>query len=273
MNINNDLATLFKGDTMGTKQDVITEIFKICKKKNDFVFDNILVKKFSKKHGFGNPFDVTKLDNTSKFPETLLKNDYFIVHLGGGKHKFVKGIKHGFHVFEKIDKKNTLDWKYRKSILNEFDTSESNILSVAANQKIIQDFLYEDITASPKVYNARRTKMGMSYCIGKEKILFRNLQMEIDLTMELNGVVTLFEGKNDFPKDFAVYQLFNPLKYYSVLKKENKLGIDMITGCYILRKREEENTILRLYNYTFDDENNINSIKLLKSAQYNLIKR
>ncbi|MCW3134124.1 MAG: hypothetical protein N2V78_07355 [Methanophagales archaeon] len=43
--------------------------------------------------------------------------------------------------------------------LNEFDTSESNILSVASNQRIIHDFLYEDIVASPKVYSARRTKM------------------------------------------------------------------------------------------------------------------
>ena len=243
------------------------------REKNDFVFDNTLVKKFSKKHGFENPFDATKLDNTSKFPDILLKNGYFIVHLGGGKHKFVKGIKNGFHIFEKIDKKNILDWKYRKSILNEFDTSESNILSVAANQKIIQDFLYEDITVSPKVYNARRTKMGMSYNVGKDKILFKNLQMEIDLTMELNGIVTVFEGKNDFPKDFAIYQLFNPFKYYSVLKKENKLDIDMITGCYILRKRDGKNTALRLYNYTFYDDNNIASIKLLKSAQYNLVKR
>ncbi|HJH27063.1 MAG TPA: hypothetical protein C5S37_09925 [Methanophagales archaeon] len=144
---------------MGTKQEVIAELFKRCQKKKDFVFDNVLVKQVCKEYGFGNPFDATKLDDTSKFPQILLDEDYFILHLGRGRHKFVKGINNGFHSFEDINEDNIFDWKYRKSILNEFDTSESNILSVAGNQRIIHDFLYEAIVASPKVYNARRTKM------------------------------------------------------------------------------------------------------------------
>lgn len=62
------------------KQKVITEIFKICNEKSNFVFHNDLVKKVSKKYKFGNPFDITKLDNLDKFPEILIKNDYFIIH-------------------------------------------------------------------------------------------------------------------------------------------------------------------------------------------------
>lgn len=258
---------------MGTKQDVIAEIFKRCRQKNEFVFDNSLVKQVCREYDFGNPFDATKLDDTSKFPQVLLDEDYFILHLGGGKHKFVKGIKIGFHHFEDIPENKIFDWKYRNSLLNEYDTSESNILSVASNQRIIHDFIYEDIVASPKVYNARRTKINLSYCVGDEEIIAQNLQMEIDLTMELHGTVAVFEGKNGFPENFAVYQLFHPFKYYSILKKENRLDIKQITCCYVLRNKENERSILRLYNYTFEDENNIASIKLLKSAQYNLIKR
>ncbi|MEA3475024.1 MAG: hypothetical protein U9R23_01045 [Candidatus Cloacimonadota bacterium] len=258
---------------MGRKQDVIIEIFKICKLKSNFVFDNGLVKQVCKKYGFGNPFDVTKLDDTSKFPRILLDEDYFILHLGKGRHKFIKGIKNGFHLFEAISKDNIFDWKYRKSLLNEFDKSESNILSVASNQRIIHDFLYEDIVANPKVYNARRTKIGLSYCVGNEEIMAQSLQMEIDLTMELGGVITIFEGKNGFPDNFAVYQLFHPFKYYSILKKEKKLDIKQITCCYVLRKKEKGSSIFRLYNYSFADENNIGSIKFLRNAQYNLIKR
>lgn len=258
---------------MGNKQKVVTELFKRCYKKKNFVFDNMLVKQICKKYGFGNPFDVTKLDDTSKFPTILLDEDYFILHLGRGKHKFIKGIHKGFHSFEDINEDNIFDWKYQKSILNEFDTSESNILSVASNQRIIHDFLYEDIVANPKVYNARRTKINLLYCVGEEKILAKNLQMEIDLTMELQGVITIFEGKNGFPKNFTVYQLFHPFKYYSILKAEKKLNVKQITCCYILRKREKGNSVLRLYNYTFADENDMTSIKLLKNAQYILTKR
>ena len=56
---------------MGTKQDVITEIFKLCRDREDFVFDNTLVKQVCKKYSFGNPFDVTKLDDTSRFPREV----------------------------------------------------------------------------------------------------------------------------------------------------------------------------------------------------------
>lgn len=97
--------------------------------------------------------------------------------------------------------------------------------------------------------------------------------MEIDLTMEYLGNVTIFEGKNGFPPDFAVYQLFLPYKYYMSLKKENNLPIKSISACYILRKKENNVSTLRLYKYTFSDENDLGSIKLLKSAQYRLTKR
>jgi hypothetical protein len=258
---------------MSKKEDVITEIFKICSERKSYEFDNDIVKEFCKKHKFGNPFDVTKLDNTDRFPEILIENDYFILHIGEGKHQFVKGIKYGFHEYEEIPSENVYIWKYRKSLLNEFDTSESNILSVGFNQRIIHDFLYEDIVANPKVYNARRTKTSLHYNIGKTKIETTNLQMEIDLTTEYNGVVTIFEGKNNFPKNFAVYQLYHPFLYYHNLKASNKLQIKEINCCYILRKRNKGNSIIKIYSYTFTNPFDMTSIKLLKCAQYNLIKR
>jgi hypothetical protein len=255
------------------KQEVILDIFNACKKEGNLIFDNDLVKQICLKHKFGNPFDATKINSSDDLPDPVKEKDYFIVHLGEGRHKFVKGINVGFCNFEKIKKDNTFDWKYRKSILNEFDTSEANILSIASNQRIIHDFLYEDIVASPKVYHPRRTKMSISYRIGSERIHTENLQMEIDLTMELHGEVTVFEGKNGFPKDFAVYQIFHPFKYYSVLKREKKLDVNSVTCCYVLRKLYGGQSVLRLYNYTFEDDEDIRSIKLLKSAQYNLIRR
>lgn len=259
---------------MKKKSNVITEIFKICSKKGDFVFDNKLVKSVSLKYDFKNPFDATKFDNTLKLPEILNDEDYFILHLGRGKHKFVKGISNGYHRFELIEEDEIFDWKYRKSILNELDTSESNILSIASNQKIIHDFLYDDIVSSPKIYNSRRTKISFNYLAGEEIIETNSLQMEIDLTMELNGIVSIFEGKNGFPDDFAIYQLFHPFSYYIKLKEENKLNLKKITCCYIIRKKDKKkNSVIRIYNYIFKDENKINSIKCIKKAQYNLIIR
>ncbi len=145
------------------KQKVITEIFKFCVKRNNFVFHNELVKKISKKHNFGNPFDATKLDSLNKFPDILIKNNYFITHQGNGYHKFVKGIEKSFHKFEPISSKNIVDKEYKRSILNEYDTSESNMLSVGSNLKIFHHFLYGDTEATPKIYFPRRTKTSFEY--------------------------------------------------------------------------------------------------------------
>jgi len=60
--------------------------------------------------------------------------------------------------------------------------------------------LYNDIVASPKVYNARRTKTSFEYKVGETTIKCNNLQMEIDLTLEYQGVVTVVEGKMGFQK-------------------------------------------------------------------------
>lgn len=43
------------------KCKVIEQIFKICRKNNNFTFNNDLVKEISKKYNFGNPFDATKI--------------------------------------------------------------------------------------------------------------------------------------------------------------------------------------------------------------------
>lgn len=258
---------------MGTKQIILSKLFEACQQSNNYLFDNKLVKKVSTELGFANPFDATKIDNSSLLPDNLKSADYYLVHLGCGHHQFVKGIKYGYHKLEDINEKEKYEWKYRQSLLNEFDTSESNILSVASNQRIIHDFLYDDIVASPKVYNSRRTKSSFDYYIGDTFIQTKNIQMEIDLTLEFQGVVTIVEGKNNFPEDIAVYQLFHPFKYYSKLMTENSIDIKNITCCYILRKRTKDFSILRLYNYTFDNVDRVDSIKLIKKSQYSLVRR
>jgi hypothetical protein len=78
---------------MGKKQEVLLELFRICKKRRNYVFDNDMVEAVCKDIGFKNKFDVTKLDNEKLLPIELQKQDYAVIHLGKGLHQFVKGIK------------------------------------------------------------------------------------------------------------------------------------------------------------------------------------
>lgn len=265
-----------------TKGQVIEQLFKLCKEKNNYRFHNDIVKQISAQFGFGNPFDVTKLDNKNKLPQVLLDNDYALIHLGNGEHMFVKGIDKFYHDFEPIQTK--IEWSYRKSILNQFDASESNILSVANNQRILHHFLFEqdtefddvDIIKRPKTYFPHRTKTSFDYTLGDDSTIvhLKNIQIEIDLTIEFQGIVGVFEAKNGKPDSFSVYQLYHPFLYfYNANSDETVHGqIKQIYGVYLVREKSADGDILNLWKYTFSRPKDITSIQFVKSASYKLIK-
>jgi hypothetical protein len=140
-----------------TKKEIIAEIFARCKEKGNFVFDNDFVKETLIKAGSStNPYDMTKVDDISKLPQSVIDAGYTIIHLGEGRHKFLKCLDALYHAFETIDSEEIVAWPYRPSILNDFSISESSILSLVNNHRILHDFLYQDFSAAPKMYNSER---------------------------------------------------------------------------------------------------------------------
>lgn len=252
------------------KHLVLLDLYRHCQARNDFVFHNDLVKEISKKHKFGNPFDATKLDCSDKLPPFFRDNNIALLHLGGGNHKFIKGIDKLYHTFEPIQE--YLKWSYKKSLLNEYNDSESNILSVANNQRILHDFVFgEDLDFStlsidkrPKTYFPHRTKSTLQYFFESQEITAQNQQIEIDLTLEFNGTISIFEAKNGEPKDFNIYQIYHPFLYYH----SSKLPINKIICCYLVRKAER----LKLWAYTFSEPLCLDSIVFLKSREYVLVR-
>ncbi|MFH1140970.1 MAG: hypothetical protein V1724_04745 [Chloroflexota bacterium] len=252
------------------KQAALEKVFQATLARGGpLVFDNKLVKQLTGED-FSNQFDVTKQDTSEKLPTLLRNQDFFVVHLGGGKHQFVKGIKLGYHELEPISDSETIPWKYRKSILNEMDSSEANILSLISNQRIVHDFLYEDIIASAKVYLRKRKKSSFSYAVGQQTIEATTVQVETALTFEYLGHVTICEAKNGMPKDFAVYQLFHPIRYYLNLQRQHRLAITKISGMFVNRHVANSQTLVELRLYEFTNPDDIGSINLVKKSRYRL---
>ena len=256
-------------DTPGIskKQAVLTRLYHSCKAGGSLVFHNDAVKRAAAAVDFKNPFDATKIDHSTVLPDALVRDDVFIVHLGRGWHQFVYGIGIGYHQFEPVPETRCYQWPYRPSILNNINASESNILSVGYNQRIIHDFLYADIAASPKVYGANRTQIPLDYRIGNDAINAVRVQVEIDFTLEYLGAITVFEAKNGEPADFNVFQLFNPWRYYR--RATQSPPVTAINCCYLLRQDNR----LRLYLYSFADPQNPGSIRLERNAEYTLVPR
>lgn len=249
------------------KQAVIARLYADCVAGGSLTFDNDAVQRAAGAVGFRNLFDATKIDHSAGLPAALVDDDAFIVHLGRGQHRFVYGIGAGYHRFEPIPEERRYQWRYRPSILNNINTSESNILSVGYNQRIVHDFLYEDIMAAPKAYGSNRTQIALDYRIGDDVVHAERLQVEIDFTLEYLGAITVFEAKNGEPDDFNVFQLFNPYRYYRQIT-EGQPGI-AINCCYLLRQGDR----LRLYLYSFADSQSPASIRLERNAEYVLVPR
>ena len=100
-------------------------------------FTNKELKTVTQDTQFMNQFDATKFDSSDLLPEELKENGFFIVHLGKGKHAFVKG--QGCHKFEKITK--TKNIVASKSVIDIIGSSEAGAVSFIYNEGIIHDFL------------------------------------------------------------------------------------------------------------------------------------
>ena len=253
----------------GKKKKTLALMFKKCLKRKDLSFTNEEIKKISIKTKFKNHHDATHIDKRTKMPKIMLDKDYFIVHTGKGKHKFIKGIDKGFHKFEKVTSERVVDDRYESGIVDKLNESEANILSVAYNQRIISDFLYH-YSVIPKIYNAHRSKKSFKYNVGKESVEAESQQIEIDLTIEHSDEVTIFEAKNGFQSEFAVYQIYLPFLYYYERNKTENLGIKKINCCYLLRKKVGDVSYTRIYQYDFTDPYDMTSIKFIKSKEYKI---
>ena len=251
---------------MGKKKEILAALYKRYKSgKLGETFTNEDVKNMSRGIGFSNQFDVTKIDYSDLLPSVMRNDDRFVAHLGEGKHAFLKGISLAYRRLENLQPQ---EFKYERSLLNETDTSESSLLFAAYNARLLHDFLYDEKNSSPKVYGRRRTKIRASYLAGEQRVEVKKLQMEIDMTLENKGAITVLEAKNGKPEDFAVYQLFMPFLYYSSIPTSPP--VKSVNCCYLARAKKERSLVFA-YLYDFADKKNIASIRLRKHKGYKLI--
>jgi hypothetical protein len=83
--------------------------------------------------------------------------------------------------------------------------------------------------------------------------------MEIDAGFENEDMIVIMESKNVIHPDFQIRQLYYPYRKYYDIKQDKEIRLVFSQYC---------NQIYHLYEYAFDDLNNINSIRLVKHQAY-----
>jgi hypothetical protein len=101
----------------------------------------------------------------------------------------------------------------------------------------------------------------------------RNIQIEVDLTIEFQGTIGVFEGKNGKLDSFSVYQIYHPFLYYYNANKKTELKgkIKEIYGVYVVREKSKDFDTIKLWSYTFNNPLDITTIEFIKSTSYQLI--
>ena len=258
------IGAVVTSQPLSKKQTVITELYAQCKARGDLEFNNDEVKAVCARVGFGNPFDVTKVDNSGILPKALSDDDVFVVHLGRGRHKFVSGISVGYHAFESIPEERQYQWPYHRNILDEINSSRRNSLWFAYNQGIMSDFLYADSNESPYIRFNELIQVPLDFRLGTQAVKATRFPAKLAFLAEKHGHITVFEVGHGEPTDFNVFRLFSPFQLY--WSSTQKLPSSVTNGCYVLRHGNR----LRLYLYEFSDPRNPGSIRLLRNAEYAL---
>jgi len=260
--------------TPKVKADILTEIWtEVRLSPEPFIFDNEVVTKACVGR-YRNPHTLTKLDRLGEVPTALSDDDVFIVHLGEGRHRFVRGLKAGFHKFEEL-KQPPEERQYTPTTLDELGGGEADMLSRVYNHGVIQLFLYGDDTERTRIRLPGRTSdardNSFSYLVGDQSVDVSQLQVEMDFIVQHDNDIVFAEAKSGaLPETFAVAQLFMPFLKLRKLRDRLHQSFE-IRPVFITQYWKEYHPAsgpkkkyehIRFHEYRFDIPNKMDSLTI-----------
>ena len=240
--------------------------------------------------GYRNYADIPKVDFRDDLSDAMKRDDVFIVHLGGGRHRFVRGIEHSYHKLETVTEHHVET--YKPSPLDTIErSSEAGDLSRILNLRIFHKFLYESAGKEFRIQLPGRKQHNppLAYRIGPDiEIQTKKLQLEMDFVAEAEMAdhpldLCIAEAKSVRDDNFNIAQLYVPFRVLLERTREAafKVRIRSLFIQTVSRRFAKENEegvppgwhrVARLYEYSFDQEDDLASIHHERSAEYVMVK-
>lgn len=196
----------------------------------------------------------TRLDR----PKVFSDNHLFLLPIRNGIYKIIKG--EGYVdvpiINNEIKEYNSkLDFKLETS---EIGNSEMQHLDFAYASSLIRTFMNDETLVL--TIRGRKYTPKFSFNVGHHLIQVQSVQTEVDAGYEGRDKIVLIEAKNSSTSNTIIRQLFYPFKQW---KKQTQKDVFLL----FFEKRED---IFNIWQYSFKDENDYNSIHLLKSERYRI---
>jgi hypothetical protein len=229
------------------KKDVLDALFEEFQ-YNKFSTDDIKV--ISKKFGFKNHFDVPKIDKIDNLSPKMVEYDLSLEKTGNGTYLFkAGGSMETYHNLEEISPEEIINMDFIPDILYGEITSENDVLNCIKAHGISTDFTGDDLADV--------------YPMGRRQV--NSIQIETDgvIYSRDSKLMRTCELKNQHGKSFNMNQLYNSYNYY-------KSSIVDTKSIFAQNKKISNMYIIQIFEYDFDNPNDIKTIKLSKKREYRL---
>jgi hypothetical protein len=199
-----------------------------------------------------------KQDRRQDRPDIFKENGLFILPTKNGQYALVKG--EGYLDIPKIDEKpliytSKLDFELETSLIG---NSEMQHLDFAYASSLIRTFLDDDSLVL--TIRGRKYTPKFEFYVGNHLLTTESVQTEVDAGYEGRNQIVLIEAKNANSKNTIIRQLYYPFRQWQIHTKK-KVNI------LFFEKRLSEYS---LWQFTFKDALNYNSIELVRSAKFEI---
>jgi len=201
-----------------------------------------------------------KQDTRESRPQVFVDSNLFILPIKNGIYSILQG--EGYIDIPEITTnasiyKSKLDFELETS---QIGNSEMQHLDFAYASSLVRSFLEDEslvLTIRGRKYTP---KFGFYAGQHKQLITAESVQTEVDAGYEGRNQIVLIEAKNSATKNTIIRQLYYPFRQWQIHTKK-KVNI------LFFEKRKD---VYSLWEFGFADENDYNSIELLKSAKFEI---
>ncbi|MPL72816.1 hypothetical protein SDC9_18607 [bioreactor metagenome] len=200
-----------------------------------------------------------KQDSREDRPQIFIDNNLFLLPIKNGSYCIVKG--EGYVDIEEITSEvltydSKLDFRL---VTSEVGNSEMQHLDFAYASSLIRTFMND--SSLLLTIRGRKYTPEFSFKVGNASIKVNSVQTEVDAGYEGRDKIVLIEAKNSKTTNTIIRQLFYPYKQW-----KNYTDKEVFLLFF-----EKQGNHYNIWQYGFTDENDYNSIKLIKSAKYQII--
>ncbi len=201
-----------------------------------------------------------KQDTRESRPQVFIENNLFILPIKNGIYNILQG--EGYIDIPEITTeasiyKSKLDFELETS---QIGNSEMQHLDFAYASSLVRSFLEDESLVL--TIRGRKYTPKFDFYAGQHQQLIttESVQTEVDAGYEGRNQIVLIEAKNSATKNTIIRQLYYPFRQWQIHTKK-KVNILFF---------EKRNEVYSLWEFSFANAHNYNSIELLKSAKFEI---